>query len=292
MTAYAMARKVLNNGELSCQIQTLNKRFLDVTCSLPKEFAHLEMQIRKQVSESVKRGKVSLSFNFQQSPTVEVSESFNSLAIKRLEGVCERLSTELKMPEANKWSLLEGMLLKDREWMQSESAVDLEDVDKVISELVEEALTKLLEMKHAEGNYLVKDLLQRISTLKQRVMTVESLSVDASVSHREKLLDRLKKANLSIDLEDERILKEMCLFAEKVDISEEITRFNSHLIQLEKLLTQPEEVIGKKLDFIVQELAREINTMAAKTSLVPVSKEAIEVKSELEKIREQVQNIE
>ncbi|SCA58722.1 UPF0701 protein YloC [Chlamydiales bacterium SCGC AB-751-O23] len=293
MTAYSNISKDFSFGELTCQIQTLNKRFLDVACNLPKELSYLELLLRKKISERVKRGKVSLSITLNFSREQELVLTPNVEVLKQVQKLGDEAAKTLNMPDEVKWSLIERLLTREKDWVKtSASSHNQEELEEAIDELVSLTVDKLLEMKMLEGDYLAKDLLGRTQSMKDSLKKIESLSENASVNYRIKLLDRLKKADLDVDLEDERILKELCLFAERVDISEEITRFTSHLVQFEGLLKNPDEIVGKKLDFIIQELGREANTIGSKTPLIEVSKEAIEIKTELEKVREQVQNIE
>ena len=179
-----------------------------------------------------------------------------------------------------------NQLLKDQEalpaWKESES---------IIKNAFDEAMTQWQSMRDTEGKALKDDFNQRIITLTDLIDSVESLSASASKDFSQKLIDRLNSMNLEVDLEDDRVLKEIALFADRSDITEELTRLKSHVSQFKQFTESPDS-IGRKMDFLCIEMFREMNTISSKTQQIEVTKNIIEGKNELERIREQVQNIE
>jgi uncharacterized protein (TIGR00255 family) len=167
---------------------------------------------------------------------------------------------------------------------------ELAEVEEVVRAAFEEALQGLVRMRLSEGAALAGDLDQRLSRITDMVGGMESAEKSAPARHRDAMLRRLKEAGLALDVTDERVLRELALFADRSDITEEVVRLRSHLAQFSTELRQPNS--GRKLDFLVQELLREVNTIGSKASEIPTTKLVLEAKTEIERIREQVQNLE
>ncbi|HSX26376.1 MAG TPA: YicC/YloC family endoribonuclease [Chlamydiales bacterium] len=275
-------------GRLGVEIQSVNRKYLEIFISLPKEFSRFEPEVRKWVQEAAVRGQVSVKVHFTPNanaikellPDVEV--------LKGLKWGWEKVAQQLGYDPKS----IDLPFLMERmpEQTKQEGARD-EDLP-VLHRCIDEALQGFLQMKKTEGKALAKDLAARLEGLKKLLDEIEALSPDATKRMREKLLEKMAEVLKGGPELEERLLREVALFAERVDISEEITRLRSHFVQFKELLSPKAGAIGRKMDFLVQEMAREINTIGSKSAESKISHLVVEMKSELEKMREQIQNIE
>lgn len=282
MTAYSRAMSSEVEGQKwTVEIHSVNRKTLDLNLYLPRELLFLDVEIRKLIQESLQRGQVNVRV------TLEKERQSAALPLmKKMKSGWEKTAKELGY--AKETITLPFLLAQIDQTSSGEMGTK---VQNELKKAVSNALTCLVKMKEVEGKALAADLLKRIKTLKDNVQTMEKLGTKAPEIYREKLLLRLKEI-LEEPLEDERILREVALFAEKADITEEITRLKSHLSQFADLLKSKGESIGRTLDFLIQEILREINTVSSKSAELSLTQVAISSKAELEKIREQVQNIE
>lgn len=283
MTAYSRAISSEIDGlKWTVEIHSVNRKTLDVNLYLPRDLLFLDIELRKIIQQSLQRGQVTVKVNFEK----EKQSGAELPLLKKLKSGWEKTAKELGFP---KDAITLPFLL---------SQIDQVSLDvygtKIQTELkktVGNALDGLIKMKEVEGKALAADLLKRIKLLKDNVSAMEKLSAKAPELYREKLLERLKVI-LKESLDDERVLREVALFAEKADVTEEVTRLKSHLVQFGDLLKSKGESIGRTLDFLIQEILREINTISSKSADLAQTQLAVSSKAELEKIREQVQNIE
>lgn len=284
MTGFGRAVSDTPFGRLTVEIQSVNRKYLEVFVSLPKEFGRFENEVRKWVAEAVSRGQVS----------VRIALVPNLAAI-------EGLLPDVKLLKALKkqWEKLAHSIGADPESVDlpfllqylpsPEKGVRDEDLS-ALKRCVEEALAALCKMKQLEGKALQKDLEARLKELEQLIGKVEKQSPDATAKMRERLCEKMAEVLKSGAETEERLLREVALFAERVDIAEEITRFRSHLVQFKAIFK--EAIAGRKMDFLIQEMGREVNTIGSKSMEAKISHLVVELKSELEKMREQIQNIE
>lgn len=286
MTGFGRAESEAPFGKLVVEIQSINRKYLEVAISLPREFSRFEQDIREQVSKTVSRGQVSVRINFipkadaaaQSLPDVEMMQSLK----KGWEKIADKLgygakAVDLPFLVANLPSVQKADWVKDKDLAPIAKCIDL-------------ALDALVEMKKKEGSALKKDLSSRLKELELMIGTIEKYAPDATKRMKEKLAEKLTEV-LKGEI-DERLMREVALFAEKVDISEEITRFHSHVAQFKSLISAKEGAVGRKMDFLIQELGREVNTIGSKSMEAKIAHLVVSMKSELEKIREQVQNLE
>ena len=287
MTGFGRALLDASFGRIIVEIQSVNRKYLEMFISLPKEYSRFELEIRKWVGEKVSRGQVSVRVYVAatfQNPSVSLP-SFEQL--QQLKEGWEDLASRLG------YSTQAVDLPFLMQQMPALSLVDIardEDIEP-FKRCTLEALQSLLTMKQTEGKALARDIEQRLQTMESCVSQIE-LGVPETVARMKmKLQERIAEAAPALLDNEERVLREIALFAEKVDISEEITRFRSHLVQFHSLLKTP-AAVGRKMDFLVQEIGREINTMGSKSMESKIAHLVVELKSELEKIREQIQNIE
>ncbi len=289
MTGFGRARVDTPKFGLVVDATSVNKRGLEIFVSLPRDWQSMELAIAQKLKKFFARGKISLSIKAefksdQQSFSID-AQAVNT-ALKNLEEICATSGTPFN-PSVD-------TILKINESLSSQkqqSACDWEEALPFVEATVEEASTRLDEMRIAEGVALAKDLEARLATISEAVEKLEIESRGAVDKYKEQLLQRLANSGLELDVSDERVLKEVCLFADKSDICEEITRLKSHISQFLSA-TKETEAVGRKMDFICQEMGREINTTASKAGSLAITKIAIDLKNELERIREQIQNVE
>ena len=289
MTAYGRASIEHRLGRFVVEIYSVNKKFFEVTYYGPVELSRFDMDIRKWVNAEVSRGYVTVrvSADFEESSPVVVKPNI-SLA-KQLKAAWKRIAEEVGCDGRVDLALLAQ---EENLICHSDELRDEEAYRQLLQRCVSEALQQLIAMKDKEGCALIEDIEGRLSFLHQGIEAIASRAKGAPNRYRQKLEATLQEV-LSGGFEDEeRLLREVCIYADRVDVSEEITRFRAHLEHFESLLRGEEVRIGKKLDFILQELNREINTIGSKVADVEIARLVVEIKNELERIREQIQNVE
>ncbi|MBS0629184.1 MAG: YicC family protein [Verrucomicrobia bacterium] len=283
MTAYSRATSSEIEGlKWNVEIQSINRKGLDINLYLPRDLLFIDVEIRKLIGQALQRGQVTVRINLEKEK--EAGAALPQL--KKLKSQWEKMAKELGFA---KEEITLAFILAQME--QASSNLFGPKVQAELKKTVGSALDGLIKMKETEGKALAADILKRIKVLKDNVNTMEKLSAKAPELYREKLLKRLEIL-LKEPLEDERALREVALFAEKADITEEITRLKSHFAQFSDQLKSKGESIGRTLDFLIQEILREINTISSKSADLALTQLAVGSKAELEKIREQVQNIE
>jgi len=292
MTAYSRSVLIVPLGRFVVELQSVNRKFLEVNTFLPRALIRFDGDIKKWVGQAVHRGLVNVRVNVAFDQVASTMVVPNLPLAAQLKDAWSQIAQHVGLPDTQlSLSLLskeEGILLYDEELQ------DEEQIREALSTVTTQALAQLVQMKIREGAALQADILQRLQILKSAIDTITQRAPDAVKKYREKLLIKLQESLLQLPLSenDERLMKEVCLFADKVDIAEEITRFNSHLQQFHLILNKDQEGVGKTLEFLVQELNRETNTIGAKASDPEIARLVIEIKSELERIREQIQNVE
>jgi uncharacterized protein (TIGR00255 family) len=286
MTGFGRAELEAPFGKLIVEIQSINRKYLEVAVSLPREFSRFEQDIREQVSKVISRGQVSVRLNFipkadaaaQSLPDVEMMQSLK----KGWEKIADKLGYGKEVVDL-RFLVANMPAVQKSDWVKEKDLAP-------ISKCIDKALDAFIEMKKKEGSALTKDLTMRLDELEKMIGTIEKYAPDATKRMKEKLSEKLTEV-LKTDI-DERLMREVALFAEKVDIAEEITRFHSHIAQFKGLIKGKDGVVGRKMDFLIQELGREVNTIGSKSMEAKISHLVVAMKSELEKIREQVQNLE
>lgn len=257
---------------------------------LPKELLRFDIEIRNWVSSAFARGQITVRVHLDQDEALTQQFMLQSATLKELQSGWEKIAAQLGYPkESVSFEFLAAQLAT----VHGKDPVENEqEILGILKELFHQAAESASQMKEREGLALAKDILQRLNQIEAHVHQIRSLSTDCVQRYREKLTERILEVCTSGPECDERILREVAIYAEKVDITEELTRLSSHISQFRLLLDSQEKSIGRTLDFLTQEINREINTIASKAAESEVSRLTIFVKSELEKIREQIQNIE
>lgn len=288
MTGYGRSEKTVENLDVLVEIKSVNHRYFEFSSRLPKAYGYLEIPLKNLIKEKVNRGKVEVSVFLYHPEGKKVCVSVNSELAK---GYIEALRAE-----ENKLDL--GDDLKLSSLMQFPDIFNVQDVreeeQQVIDFVVETAKTALdsfIEMREKEGEALKKDISSKLDRTEQLVKKVEEAAPSLTEKYFERLYTRLKTVLESEDFDQQRIITEAAVFSEKVAVDEETVRLESHISQMRELL-ESNIPVGKKLDFIVQEMNREVNTIGSKAMDVEITKTVVDMKSEIEKIREQVQNVE
>ncbi len=287
MTGFGRASAQDERLEITVEIFSVNRRNLELSISLPKEWQGMERELNEVLRQSAERGKVSVNIQAKQHDAGEGlnwDDSVIETTVERLRKTAERIGIPFQADAELLLRLISSMG-SGRELPGSKDSLAL------VKSALGSALEAFVAMREAEGLALAEDLRARIGKLLAALGTIRTLSADSVPRYRELLLQRLQKADIPIDPDDERFLKEIAFFADRCDITEEITRLESHFDQFLGIIGEAGS-IGRKLDFLCQEINRELNTIGSKANNLEVTRLVIEGKNELERIREQVQNIE
>ncbi|MFT8320879.1 MAG: YicC/YloC family endoribonuclease [Bacillus sp. (in: firmicutes)] len=287
MTGFGRVRKQLEDVNIVVEIKTVNHRFCEQTIRMPKQFIIIEEKIKKTISNYIHRGRAEVFISLEGERLQNKKVVVDYLLLDRY----HQLLTEIK----NRYSIQEAIslddLLKREDCFQlKEEEVDEKELEETILAAVEEAAIELNKMRAAEGFVLQQDILSNLDLAEQSIIRLTQLAPQVITSYREKIKARIEDF-LQDKMDESRLLTEVGIFADKVDINEELTRLNSHLHQFRQFV-QGSDAIGRKLDFLLQEMNREVNTIGSKGNSADISKEVVEMKSLLEKIKEQIQNIE
>lgn len=288
MTGYGRASLVHDDTSIEIEVSSVNKRHLETIFSVPKEWQRFEYEVVKDIKKFFERGRIRIAINILKKSDKEDDIIFDESIIERdLVKLESFLSPKGKHLEINADLILQLANLRKNQ-------AEIPSLNKVNSQLKEtliSACKDMLQMRMVEGETIKKDLLSRIKSINNFIKEIEEHSVGMVQEHQNKLLERLEKSNLSLDQDDDRILKEVALFAEKSDTSEEITRLKSHLAQMKDTLDS-RGCIGRKLEFLLQEISRELNTFCSKSTRTRCTNIALNARTEVEKMREQSLNIE
>ncbi|WP_032121796.1 YicC/YloC family endoribonuclease [Clostridium amazonitimonense] len=270
------------------EVKSVNHRFLDVNVRMPKAMIALEERIRNIISQYLNRGKIDLFLNYKNYEKVEGKANLNRELLDSYMGCLNEIKERYSVKDDISLSFISRF--PDVIYVEEEEA-DLEDLWKEIQPLVHSAVKGLVAMREKEGIKLREDIQNNCNNIKKELDKIELKSPKVVEEYKLKLEERIKELIGDAKVDENRLSMEIAIFADKASIAEEITRLNSHIGQLSHTLAL-EEPIGRKLDFIVQEMNREANTIASKSSDLEITNWILNVKNNIEKIREQVQNIE
>jgi len=288
MTGYGQSQLERENVKLAVEIRSVNNRFLDIQVRMPRFLQPLEGQVKDLIQKSVCRGKISLSLTWESSGEEATRVTLNPDAAKAFHRLLTELKSSLGLDDDIR---LEHLVAFSEIFKQEREEWDLERAWALVKEAVEVAAEDLKHLRLQEGEQLHKDIVQRIHRLEGIVSEIERLHPKKVEQVREVLRKKIAALLNSPDVDEGRLAMEVALLAEKTDITEECVRFHSHNKLFLTMLENPGPV-GRKLTFLLQEMNREANTMASKANDVQVAHRAVEIKEELERIREQVQNVE
>jgi uncharacterized protein (TIGR00255 family) len=266
----------------------VNRKQSDIVINLPRDLAELEPRIRQTINESISRGRTNATISFHNGANGARNLALDTELARSYHQAMQALQKELNAPG----EITIGTILQAPGVMRfPEQVISAEEAWSAIDRALRAALADLIKMREREGKHLAKDLIHRLKAMRKKLKEIRALHPDVVKRYRTSLLDRIEKADLPIASDDERLLKEISFFADRSDVSEELTRLESHLAQFAHHLRKNEPV-GRTLEFITQEMFRELNTLGAKANDAAISQRVVACKAELEKIREQVQNLE
>jgi uncharacterized protein (TIGR00255 family) len=287
MTGFGRGETSLNNITFSVDIKTVNHRYSDISVRMPRMASALEEKVREYISSKLSRGKIDVYINydsFGQDTKVKLDTNLASAYVDSLNTLKEQfgIKDEISLSLLTRFSDILKLETEEK---------DLDFLWGVMSSALEQAVGSLVEMRSREGERLSKDMVSKLDNIKATVDEIKAKSANLVEVYKNKLYDKIRELTKDIQFDENRLLTEVAIFADKASIDEEIVRLGSHIEEFKKTLSINGS-IGKKLDFIVQEMNREVNTIGSKSSDLGVVNNVIEIKTEIEKIREQVQNIE
>ena len=288
MTGYGKQSLIVEKREYQVEIKSVNHRYLDINIKLPKSISYLEDTIKKEISAKIKRGKIDVFITFennsQEGKNITINKELAKLYIEQLKQLAqeEKISSNIEAMDIAK--LPDILVVKNDE--------EDERIQNELIEVVQGAISKIIEMKNVEGSKIEQDLLQRIDKIENKIMEISAKSTGLIEEYVVKLEKRIKEILKTEELDKSRLAQEVVIYADKCSIEEEVTRLKSHIYQFRNLISNNNETIGKKLDFLIQEMNRETNTIGSKANNLEITNGVIDIKTELEDIREQIQNIE
>ena len=290
MTGFGSGTATKDGITCTVEIKSVNARFLDLFIRSPKQINPFESIIRKLVQDRITRGKVEVSVSIQDAGERPKTFTINSVLRKQI----QELLVQEEFYDDPKKVPLQAVNSISNEWIQQQDTPIAEDVlSEIVQESTNQALDALITMRTIEGKHIEQDLLSRITILENIIKSIDEKKAGAVDAYREHIKGKIQEYLVSLEasISEDRFLQEIALLADKTDITEEIVRFTSHVVQLKNTLVD-ENSIGRKVDFILQEMNREVNTIGSKAMDSSITEFVVQLKCELEKIREQVQNVE
>ncbi len=288
MTGYGRGEAARGGAKFTVEISTVNRKQAELSLYLPRELDALESRARDEINAKVSRGRIAARVQWTAKSGERAQVEIDRNLANQYAEEYRKLAADLKLGGEVS---LDTILRAPGVLQTSEEELDVESLWTPLRTAVRAALKELLAMRGCEGANLKKDLQKRIDALQKSVKAVKRQAPKTVRRHREALLDRLNQSGLDLKLDDERVLKEVALFADRIDITEELTRLESHFGQFADY-AKAKGPVGRTLDFLSQEMNREVNTIGSKANDPVISRLVVTMKSELEKFREQVQNVE
>lgn len=288
MTGFGRAKKEENNRIYTIEIKSVNHKYTDISVRVPRYLSYLEEKIKKEVQKNIYRGKIDIFVTFEnysdEAKEIIINKELTKKYIEELKKVAQENNLSYDIPITEITKLPEVLNIKN-----SDENEDI--IEKELLECLKEAIQNFILMKENEGNKIKEDLERRINKVENKILKISEYSTGLVANYVVKLEERIKEI-LKTDIIDEtRLATEVVIYADKCSVEEELTRLKSHVNQFRQMLEEKEN-IGKKMDFLIQEMNRETNTIGSKSNLLEITNSVIEIKVELEDIREQVQNIE
>ena len=287
MTGYGKQSMEQNLREYQVEIKSVNHRYLDISIKMPKALSYLEDVVKKIISSNIKRGKIDVFITFTNNSTegkeIKINTEIAKMYINELKKLAdeEGILSNIEVTEISKYP----------DVLTIQNNMEDELIKKELEEVVTKTVQSLIQMRIAEGKKIYEDIGQRLDKIKEIVEKISSLSTGLIDEYVVKLEGRIKELLGNQEIDEARLAQEVVIYADKCSIQEEVTRLRSHISQMKDLLNN-DEAVGKKLDFLIQEMNRETNTIGAKSNNLEITNEVINIKTVLEHIREQIQNIE
>jgi len=288
MTGYGRSEVRHAQLALTVEARSVNHRYLDISLRYPRLYAPLEARMKQRVGAHFTRGRIDITLVPQESPETRRALSLDHTLAQQYYVALQRLQESLQLPG----TIDVGLIASLRDVFKvEEPAEDLESVWEIIAQGLDAALQALHSMRQQEGEALSRDFHLRLETMAQHMEAIRQRVPQVVVEYRQRLEQRVKELFDQFELDPNRLAQEAILFAERADITEELTRFEAHMQAFRRLLSST-EAVGRKIEFLVQEMHREVNTIGSKSNDTAIAHSVVELKSELERIREQIQNIE
>ena len=287
MTGYGKSNLSINSREYQVEIKTVNHKYIDTNIRMPRTISYLEEDIRKLITSKLKRGKVDISITFENyskdGNDIRINTELAKVYISNLRKLAEEenLSSNIEVTEITK--LPDVLTIK--------SNLDEKQIKEEILQVVNDAINQLIDMRKNEGKRISEDILVKISQVEEKKDEIFTLSTGLIEEYVVKLEARIKEILRTEELDKSRLMQEVVIYADKCSVEEEITRLKSHIGQLRSLIDS-DEPSGKKMDFLIQEMNRETNTIGSKANNLEITNRVVDIKTILEDIREQIQNIE
>lgn len=287
MTGYGKAVLSNEQREYQIEIKSVNHRYLDISVKLPRILSYIEEPIKKEIASKVKRGKIDVFVTFENNSAegkqIEINEELAKIYIDELKKLAskEDILANIEVTEITKYP----------DVLTIKNTIDDEKIIKEAVDVTKQARDALIQMREVEGRKIAEDLLIRINKIKEKIEEISALSTGLIEDYVVKLEGRIKEILKDQEIDKSRLAQEVVIYADKCSVEEEVTRLKSHIAQFEEML-RSDEAVGKKLDFIIQEMNRETNTIGSKANNLEITNRVIDIKTEIENIREQVQNIE
>ena len=288
MTGFGRAKLEKNNRIYSIEIKSVNHKYSDITIKLPRSLSYLEEKIKKEISSNIARGKIDVYVTFEnyseEGKQIIINNDLVNEYMKQFKLLAEENNLSLNIPVTEITKLPDVLTLKETE--ESEDVIENE-----LLECLKEAINNFTNMREQEGNKIKEDLYNRIQKIEKEVENISEYSTRLVEEYVVKLEQRIKELLKTDVIDEARLATEVVIYADKCSVEEELTRLRSHIIQFKNMLEETKP-IGKKIDFLIQEMNRETNTTGSKSGSLEITNLVINIKTELEDIREQVQNIE
>ena len=288
MTGYGRSRQVLDGREITVEIRSVNHRYLEYSARIPRMYGYLEEKLKTFLQSSVSRGKVEVTVSIQNLTGGDTVVQINQALAK---GYLDAMRSQAEILGLQDDLTLSVLTRFNDVFTLQKLEEDQQVIWSGVEQVATQALNQFLEMRRREGDRLKQDITQKLAVLAEHVAAVEEQSPKTVAAYRQRLLQKMEELLADRCIDQQRILMEAGLYAEKIAVDEETVRLKSHLDQFAQMMEQPGPV-GRKLDFLVQEINRETNTIGSKAQDLAVTRRVVEMKSEIEKIREQIQNIE
>jgi uncharacterized protein (TIGR00255 family) len=290
MTGFGRSVVYGNGYTITVEMKSVNHRYKEIVFRMSKDLLSYEERLKKLINEQIKRGRIDVFVTLEKDASVEESIEINKALLKGYFQAIDNIHSEY--PSINGTISIQELLLIPNIITVNKDNLNIDLLSEPLEKAISEALEELTSFRDNEGEQLAIDCINRLELVNKYCDSIQKLTPQLTIDYRNKLTRRLAEllpADLAVD--DNRLTTEIALYADKANIDEELTRLYSHIRQFRTILNENESV-GRKLDFLMQELNREVNTIGSKSGSVEISNYVVELKSELEKIREQVQNIE
>lgn len=290
MTGYGKAELINGTATITVEIRTVNNRFFDFSAKYPKSLSPLQDVIKNTVSKHVSRGKVDLFISVQRESDGKRELEINESVLETYLKLSKKLKTKYKLK--NDFTVTQALKIPDITTEKKEEELDVNELSPILVTAIESACNNLNTMRSFEGERLKADMLSRVDFIAETVGVIKLRAPEIVKEFNKKLRERIEAVlDSATELDEARLLQEVAIYADKLNIDEEITRLTSHVEHF-KNICKDEKPVGKQLDFLIQEFNREANTICSKSNDITVTDNALKLKCEIEKIREQIQNVE